>query len=84
MAKKQPSFEEKLLELLGLKPGAISPMGLIFDKNHELTLLIDRDLQALPKICFHPLVNTESLAMETKDFFETFLESRRNWALPFS
>lgn len=65
--------EEKLYELLGLLPGAISPMGLIHDKDHVIQLLIDQDVLGHDRICVHPCVNTQSVAMDTKDFREIFL-----------
>ncbi len=64
---------EKLYELLGLLPGAISPMGLIHDKALEVVLLLDRDLLSEKRLCFHPCVNTRSLSMSVSDFMEKFL-----------
>ena len=66
--------EEKLYELLGVQPGSISPLGLIFDEGHRVQLLVDRDVAALESFCVHPCKNTESLRMNTKDFFSIFLQ----------
>ena len=65
--------EEALDRLLGVSPGAITPMGLIFDTAHEVTLLADSAFRDVPQLCFHPCVNTASLAMRAEDFFRTFL-----------
>ncbi len=65
--------EERLFELLGVHPGAITPLGLVFDPEHTVQLLIDEDLRTQDKICIHPCVNTESLCLHTKDLFEIFL-----------
>ena len=65
--------EEYLERFLKLRPGAVSPMGLIFDEGHNVRLLVDSGLLETEKIAFHPCVNTETLAMKTKDFFEKFL-----------
>jgi len=65
--------EEYLEQFLKLKPGAVSPMGLIFDEGCNVQLLVDSGLLETEKIAFHPCVNTETLAMKTKDFFEKFL-----------
>jgi len=66
--------EEDLYEMLGVHPGAITPMGLIFDEQKRINLLIDADLQKLDRICVHPCVNTESLVMSTEDLFHRFLQ----------
>lgn len=65
--------DEALYGLLGLYPGAISPMGLIHDKNREVILLIDRDLLSEKTLCFHPCVNTQSMSMTVSDFMHIFL-----------
>lgn len=66
--------EDKLLELLNERPGAISPMGLIFDEGHAVTVLVDDTLFRAERLAFHPCVNTESLAMSGRDFFDVFLK----------
>ena len=63
----------RLEEFLGIKPGAISPMGLIHDHNHRVTLLMDRELIGLPRFCVHPCINTQSLVLSMSDFLEKFL-----------
>ncbi|MCX7614445.1 MAG: prolyl-tRNA synthetase associated domain-containing protein [Clostridiales bacterium] len=65
--------DDKLYEFLGLYPGAISPMGLIHDKNHIINLLIDKDLLQEERLCFHACVNTQSIAMHVCDFINIFL-----------
>ncbi len=61
--------------LLSTYPGAVSPMGLIFDVNHQVRLLMDTGLRETEEIAFHPCDNTESLAMKTDDFLNRFLPS---------
>lgn len=65
--------EDMLIKHMRTKPGAISPMGLIFDAGQEVGLLVDRSLMAAPRLGFHPCVNTASLAMRADDFFDIFL-----------
>ena len=65
--------EEKLWQYLREKPGAISPMGLIFDEGREVTVLVDSELRKMPRVAFHPCVNTASLALSSDDFFDVFL-----------
>lgn len=59
---------DKLLELLGLTPGSVSPLGLINDLNHQVTYAIDEDLLKLDKIYAHPNINTATLAISIEDF----------------
>ena len=65
--------EEPLYALLRERPGSISPMGLMFDTERQVTLLLDRAIQGEARLAFHPCVNTHSLAMATSDFLERFL-----------
>ena len=67
--------EDRLYELLKCRPGAASPLGLIFDADHAVTLLIDRALHDAPTLAFHPCDNTLTLAMSGADFFDVFLPS---------
>lgn len=64
---------QRMAELLRTQPGALSPMGLIFDPEHRVQLLVDRRLQAMPQLAFHPCLNTQTLAMPAQVFFEDFL-----------
>ena len=64
---------EQLSEYLNVEPGAISPLGLLFDKGNAVTLLVDRDLCSAEKLCFHPNINTASIVMSMADFFGKFL-----------
>ena len=64
--------EDKLYELLGVRPGSITPLGLVFDEAHQVHLLIDREVLALEEIGMHPLVNTASLAMKTEDLMKVY------------
>lgn len=61
---------EKMEELLHIQPGAVSPMGLIHDKEHKVRLIIDRDLAATSSYACHPCVNTASVAMPLSDLLE--------------
>lgn len=65
--------EDKLEELLRVRPGAVSPMGLMFDEGKQVRLLVDSGLKDTERIAFHPCDNTQTLSMRTKDFFEKFL-----------
>ncbi len=64
---------EKMMELLGTYPGAATVLGLMHDKEKEVSLLIDEDLLKEPYLGVHPLVNTSMLRIETKLLLSVFL-----------
>ena len=63
---------DMLHELLGVHPGSITPLGLVFDEAHAVNLLIDRDVLALEEVGMHPLVNTASIAIKTEDLLKHY------------
>ena len=65
--------EEPLHMLLREMPGSISPLGLLFDEERQVTLLMDSGLKRERRLAFHPCLNTHSLAMATGDFLNVFL-----------
>lgn len=65
--------EEPMERLLKVHPGAVSPMGLMFDAENQVKLIVDSGLKDVEKIAFHPCDNTVTLAMDTPDFFGKFL-----------
>lgn len=62
-----------MLELLDIRPGAVSVMGLMNDKEHKVQLLIDRDLLKEEFLGCHPCVNTASVRISFQDLLEKFL-----------
>ena len=65
-----PEFME---EFLDIKPGAVSIMGLMNDKDNRVQLVIDRPVVESETLGCHPCVCTSSLKMQTKDVLEKFL-----------
>ncbi len=61
--------------LLGLEAGAVSPLGLMFDGERKVTLVLDRALMEYENLWFHPCVNTASVRISTQDFLNRFLPS---------
>ena len=56
-----------LNEKLQLLPGAVTPLGLIYDKRHEIIVVIDEDIKLLNRISVHTGVSTASIALKTTD-----------------
>lgn len=69
--------EDALYDHLSVRPGSVTPLGLIFDADDGVTLLMDRALCDEARLIFHPCVNTASVAMSTRDFLEIFLPAVR-------
>ena len=68
-AKKFSFASAELLEsVLGVRQGAVSPLALINDAEGKVKLALDAALLAAPRIAFHPLTNTATTALDTKDF----------------
>lgn len=65
--------EEPMWEYLKIHPGAVSPLGLLFDTEKKVHFLIDKDVLKMEKIAMHPCVNTATVALSTKDFIEKIL-----------
>lgn len=64
---------EYMERFLDIRPGSVSVMGLMNDKERAVRLLVDRDVAEAPFLCCHPCENTSSLKIETKDIFNIFL-----------
>lgn len=67
-----PEFME---EYLDITPGSASVMGLMNDRDNQVTLLVDEDVLAAEYFGCHPCINTSSLRLKVKDVFETFLKA---------
>ena len=66
--------QEILLELLHVKPGSASILGLHNDKNRVINLCIDERVLENEYYGCHPCVNTTSLKIRTEDILNKFLE----------
>jgi len=55
--------EERLSKHLGLSAGAVSPFGLLNDREKTVRVLIDRDLVGADNLCVHPNVNTATVRL---------------------
>jgi Ala-tRNA(Pro) deacylase len=60
--------EKDLAEVLGLTPGAVSPLGLINDKENKVIFWIEQKIWNSELICCHPNINTETLQIPKDDF----------------
>jgi Ala-tRNA(Pro) deacylase len=63
---------EDLMDILGITPGAVSPLGLVNDTDHRSIFILDKELWNADTLCVHPNVNTETLQMKN-EFFQKFV-----------
>ncbi|MBE5787254.1 MAG: prolyl-tRNA synthetase associated domain-containing protein [Clostridiales bacterium] len=64
---------EDMQRILHISPGAVSPMGLIFDSAKNIHLVMDSDLMQAEMLGCHPCVNTASIRLSMDDFLHRFL-----------
>jgi len=63
----------RLMENLGVRPGAVTPFSMITGVNKGVELFLDIELSACLKIYAHPLVNDRTLELSTENLLK-FLE----------
>ena len=64
---------KELKEILGVKPGSVSPFNLINDKRNVVKISISQAAYEAPFIHAHPNINTASLLL-SKKMFHRFLK----------
>ena len=64
---------EHMEKHLDITPGAVSVLGLMNDKDGAVELLIDEDVLESEFIGCHPVVNTSSLKISTRDMIEKII-----------
>ena len=64
---------EAMADLLHVHPGSASILSLLFDRDHQVQLVMDRETLACPYFSCHPCENTGTLKLRTEDVLEVFL-----------
>ncbi len=59
--------EEDLFAFLRTRPGSISPLGLMFDREQRVRLMMDEALQTQERVLVHPCDNRYTLALARAD-----------------
>ena len=65
---------DRLLEFCGVRPGAVTPLAMLYGHEKQVTLAVDKDILEAKLIYMHPLVNDRTIAMSPQDLM-TFLSS---------
>ncbi|MGB7421484.1 MAG: prolyl-tRNA synthetase associated domain-containing protein [Comamonas sp.] len=58
---------ERMQALLGVQPGALTPLGLMQDEEGVVTVVIDASLMGDAQLNFHPLRQTESVGLAPQE-----------------
>ncbi len=58
---------ERLVEILGVEPGAVTPLAMVNDKDHQVRLVLHAAMEAAQAVLVHPLVNTATLVLPPAD-----------------
>jgi len=65
---------ERMIEVLGVAPGALTPLGVINDRDGLVTVVVDAVLLGSKQVNFHPLINTESTGLSPDELL-SFIRS---------
>jgi len=63
---------DRLMEYLGVKPGAVTPLSMINGAEKGVQLFIDAELKSCKQIYVHPLVNDRTLGIKPSDLMTFF------------
>ena len=59
---------QDLFDVLGITPGAVSPIGLINDIENKTIFFIDKEVWNADEICCHPNINSETMQIPGSEF----------------
>ena len=69
--------EEKMFELLGVRPGSVSPFGILNDKKNKVNFFLDLAIKNSEKVNFHPLINTSTINLKVNDFIDFLVNNNK-------
>jgi Ala-tRNA(Pro) deacylase len=56
-----------LWQILGVKPGSVTPFAIINDVDQRVRVVLDMDFIGAPAVNFHPLTNTQTTTVSGSD-----------------
>lgn len=71
---------EELKEILNLKQGSVTPLGIINDKNNVVTIIIDNELSN-KVLLVHPNINTKTLSISYDDLIKYIEYENHNYII---
>ena len=69
--------EQRMERWLGLRPGSVSPFGLVNDTENHVHLFLDANLLKYPSLSFHPNDNTATVVI-SQEMFQKYLQAVGN------
>jgi Ala-tRNA(Pro) deacylase len=69
---------ELMEQLLDITPGSLSVLGLMNDLDHDVTLLIDKDVLDGEYIGCHPCINTSTLKIKVSDLMDKVIPALKH------
>ena len=68
--------DQEMMDILGLIPGAVTPLGLLNDQEHKVTFWLDQSfLEGEGRIGVHPNDNTATVWLKTEDLLRLLREN---------
>ena len=68
--------DQDLMDILGLIPGAVTPLGLLHDQEHRVTFFLDKSfLEGSGLIGVHPNDNTATVWLKAQDLLRLLEEN---------
>lgn len=65
---------ERLWNVLGVRPGSVTPFALINDKERKVQVILDAEMLKATPLNYHPLINTKTTAIKPADLVR-FIEA---------
>ena len=65
---------DELMECLVVTPGSVTPLAIINDRHHRVTMIMDQTIIDWGMVRCHPMINTATISM-TVDDFKKFITS---------
>ena len=69
--------EDYLLKMLNVKPGSVTPFGLLNDANNLIDFYLDEKITKFSDVNFHPMINTSTLNIRTNDFISFMFKNNK-------
>ena len=71
--------EQRMERWLGLRPGSVSPFGLINDPEKHVHLFLDANLREQTSLSFHPNENTATVVISQEMFMRYLAQVGNSW-----
>ena len=65
------------MKLLGVKPGSVTPFGLLNDTDGSVDFYLEEKLYNSDFVNFHPLTNKATITIKCSKFIEFMIENNK-------